>query len=226
MPPKHTSLFSICFTYYVLRNRADEGTLTLTMRSVMKSRPTGLFQGVCKSSTSRANSVYFRINWSISSTLWPWSDSLCFLQLAAKAYNNASIVGFFSGSKSMRQPHSRCVWPVLLLLCFKLHLPSLSLDSTDMQKKSPLPASTTGQWESHESCLLTKCGGAQEPGCPWPLLRWRRFRLRKHKRTRASLVLRRPFLPKGCSVSLVKGRESYEVSVLALWMSRSAGMSV
>lgn len=77
--------------------------LTLTVRSVMKNRPCWAVLRVCKSSTSRAYSVYCRINWSISNTLWPWSDSLCFLHLAAKAYNNTSIV-VFQGQKSCSNP--------------------------------------------------------------------------------------------------------------------------
>lgn len=89
MPPKHTALFYISFTYYLLRNR--EGIDTDCEVGDEKQAYWAVLR-VCKSSTSRAYSVYCRIKWSISNTLWPWSDSLCFLHLAAKAYNNTSIV--------------------------------------------------------------------------------------------------------------------------------------
>lgn len=96
MLPKHTSffiifffLFYISFTYYLLRHR-EGADVDREVGDEKQARWAVL--RVCKSSTSRAYSVYCRIKLSISNTLWPWSDSLCFLHLAAKAHNNTSIV--------------------------------------------------------------------------------------------------------------------------------------
>lgn len=168
----------------------------------------GCFRGVCKSSTSRANSVYFRINWSISSPLWPWSDSLCFLQLAAKAYNNTSTVVFFRVKKHAATSQPLCVARPLAAL-FQI-APTISITwQYQHAKEIPSPGKhnrpmgitwimfidkvwrRTGARLSVAAPEVTAILSAQH-GALW---------LRKHKRTCASLELRRPFLPKGCSVS-------------------------
>lgn len=224
MPPKHTSLFYIRSAYYLLRNGADEETDVDREVGDEKQACWAVLR-VCKSSTSRAYSVYCRINWSISNPLWPWSDSLCFLPLAARAYNNTSIV-VTQGQKARSNlaavvcgPSSCCI-----VSNRTYHLHHLT---------EPTSKRTTGHWESHESCLLTKCGGgAQEPGCPWPLLR-RQNHLgstqhalipQAHENTACVFSPERTVTPLR-RVDCLAGRRprSYEVFV---WERLSAGKSI
>lgn len=134
--------------------------------------------------------------------LWPWSDSLCLLPLAAKAYNNTSIV-VFSRQKATSQP--LCVARPLAAL-FQI-APTISVTwQYQHPKEIPSPSNhnrsvgitwitfsdkacrQTGAQVSVTAPEVTAIISAQH-GTLW---------FHKHKRTRhRSFVSGRLFLPKG-----------------------------